>query len=59
MLYAVPPDLLQLHQMFDTGARPALVPRSPREEGGIVLVERGVGEQRYDAVKAVLDEEGL
>ena len=45
--------------MFDTGARPALVPRSPREEGGIVLVERGVGEQRYDAVKAVLDEEGL
>jgi hypothetical protein len=29
--------------------------RGPREEVGIVLVELGVVEQRYDAVKEVLD----
>ena len=42
--------------MFDTGARPALVAiAGPRKEVGIVLVELGVVEQRYDAVKEVRD----
>src|SRR5918995_5754958 len=45
--------------MFDTGARPALVAiAAPGEEGGIVLVELGVVEQRYDAVKEVLERQG-
>jgi hypothetical protein len=58
MLYTVPPDLGQFHQMFDTGARPALVAtaalgrRSDRAGGA------GVVEQRYDAVKEVLDGQG-
>jgi hypothetical protein len=44
--------------MFDTGARPALVATADSGGGRDVLVELGVVEQRYDAVKEVLEGRG-